>query len=933
MNKKIEVFLLIRLLYLSILRDLLNYCVLIHTLFTMKLLNRFSFFVGIFYCLMALSTSCNDTEKEVTYRTCNINTGWKMQSSERLKGVDENSISGNNFDDASWLEAVVPGTVLGSMATTGEIEDPYFGINMQKVDPGQFKAPWWFRASFQIKPEDAGKIVSLRFNGINYRADLWVNGKKVTGKDTFAGAYLMHTFNISDFVKEGENTMALKMWQHADGEYSIGFVDWNPLPRDRNLGIFREVFLEINDGVKISSPFVYSKVNKKTLKDAELFIQSEVTNSSNKTITGKLKVDYALGVVEKEISLKAGETQNVKFSPKDFSQLSVKDVKLWWPNGMGDPNLYPLKVEFVSGNKTIDKVEKKYGIREINSYLNKEKNRTFEVNGRFVLLKGGGWADDVLLQDTPKSVEAQLRYIRQMNLNSIRCEGFWGKDETLYDLCDEYGILVMIGWNCHWEWEEYLLKPTHEKYGGATSDEDIELMANMWKAQMLWLRNHPSIYVWMLGSDKLPAPKLERKYIELFKEYDPSRSYVTSAGGAGTEDNKIVAEVPLVSEISGPTGMKMLGPYAYTPPVYWFTDTMLGGAYGFNTETCPGPNIPPLSSLKKMFPADKLWPIDKEYWEYHTGRNQFKTLDRYRKALDARYGKSASVEEFAFKSQLSNYELMRPMFEAFVAHKPKSTGLVQWMLNSAWPELYWQLYDTYLEPNGAFYGVRKACKPLHAIYRYGFNDIYIANEDLNDANNLTVKIRVFDINSKEIFSDEWKGGVKTNISKFIYQLPEIKNLTSVYFLDLRIFDEGNNEVDNGIYWLSTKKDVLDYEAAKKLEWPFHTPSKQYADYTALDKLPKVKLEYENSYDKKGDFGIVNIKVKNPSDAIAFFVFMDLCDPATGEPILPVFWDDNYITLLPGEERNYEAKFFLSDFKGEKPDIHVKGWNVENTNIH
>jgi exo-1,4-beta-D-glucosaminidase len=595
---------------------------------------------------------------------------------------------------------------------------------------------------------------------------------------------------------------------------------------------------------------------------------------------------------------------------------------------MGKPNLYKLKVEFIEGNKIIDKVETRYGIREVTSYLDKRKNRAFEVNGKFVLIKGGGWTDDVLLQDTKASVEAQLKYVQHMNLNSIRCEGFWGKDESLYDLCDEYGILVMIGWNCHWEWEEYLLKPVHEKYGGPVSKEDIDLIAASWFDQMMWLRNHPSIYVWMLGSDKLPAPDLELRYIEMFRKYDPSRSYVTSAGGAGTEKTNVVAEMPLVSDISGPTGMKMLGPYAITPPVYWFTDTTLGGAWGFNTETCPGEEIPPLASLRKMLPEESLWPIDRKYWEYHTGRNEFTTLDRFLKALSARYGESSGIEEFAYKSQVSNYELMRPMFEAFIAHKPVSTGLIQWKLNSAWPELIWQLYDTYLQPNGAFYAVRKACTPLHAIYRYGFNDIYLANEDLSDAAGLTVRIRVFDINSGEIFSDEWKGDIKTNTSKFIYKLPELKNLTSVWFLDLRIYDRNNTEVDNSTYWLSLKKDILDYEASRKLSWPFYTPAKQYADYTALNKLPKVSLVYDYQFSKDDNFGNLQLNVKNPSESIAFFLFFDPVDSNSDKPILPVYFDDNYVTLLPGEEQVYTAKYFLRDSDGNKPLLKVNGWNVD-----
>mgnify|MGYP001236371573 CR=1 FL=1 len=877
---------------------------------------------------LILIISCTNAGCQVTSRVEVLSSGWKMQPVDKLSGVDEMSLSLNDFNTESWYEAVVPGTVMGSLASKKVVEDPYFGINMLKIDPSQFKQSWWFRKSFDLSGADLKKKISLRFNGINYRADLWVNGKKVAGNDTFAGTFRMFTFDITDFVQEGKNAIALKILRHADGEYSIGFVDWNPLPIDRNMGIFREVFLEVNDGVKIRSPFVYSKINKESLKDADLFIQSELINSWGEAVKGTLRVDYELGVVEKKVELKPGETLTCSFSPDEYPQLSVKNVNLWWPNGMGKPNLYKAKVEFLKGSKILDIEERKYGIREVSSYLDSKKNRAFEVNGKFVLIKGGGWTDDLLLQDTKESLEAQLRYVKHMNMNSIRLEGFWGKDEGLYNLCDEYGILVMVGWSCHWEWEDYLLKPTDEKYGGPVTEEDINLIAACWFDQMMWLRNHPSIYVWMLGSDMLPAPDLEKKYIEMFNKYDTSRSYVTSAGGVGTEDNTIVAEVPIVSNVSGPTGMKMLGPYDFTPPSYWFTDTLLGGAYGFNTETCPGTSIPPLASLQKMLPAESLWPIDKKYWEYHTGRNEFVTLDRYRKALTGRYGESSNVEEFAFKSQVSNYEVMRPMFEAYIAHKPLSTGLIQWKLNSAWPDMIWQLYDTYLQPNGSFYGVRKACTPLHAIYRYGFDDIYLGNEDLNDAEGLTVKIRVFDLKSNEIFDDHWNGDIKTNTSKFIYKLPEIKGLTPVWFLDLRVFNKDNQEVDNSIYWLSAKKDILDYEAANKLVWAYYTPTKQYADYSALDQLPKVKLDFDYQFIKNGESGEVTLKISNPSDAIAFFIFLDVIDPLNGKPILPVFWDDNYVTILPGEERVYKAQFFLRDAGSEKPVIKVNGWNVD-----
>ena len=158
--------------------------------------------------------------------------------------------------------------------------------------------------------------------------------------------------------------------------------------------------------------------------------------------------------------------------------------------------------------------------------------------------------------------------------------------------------------------------------------------------------------------------------------------------------------------------------------------------------------------------------------------------------------------------------------------------------------------------------------------------------------------------------------------------PEIKNLTPVYFLDLRIFDKDKHEIDNSIYWLSVKKDILDYQASAKLPWPYYTPTKQYADYTMLDRLPEVKLAYDYQYSKDEKNGSVKLRIKNPSESIAFFLFFDLIDASSGSPVLPVYWEDNYVTLLPGEDRTYTATYFLKDSDGNKPVMKINGWNVK-----
>lgn len=867
-------------------------------------------------------SSCGKKEVSINSEVINLENNWQLTSSENINEANGRQISTLEYRTENWNNAVVPGTVMGSLVADSVIIDPYFGLNLKKIDREQFKKSWWYRNEFEIKNYIKEQHVNLRFNGINYRANLWLNGKKVANKEDFAGAFRIFSFDISKYVKPGKNVLAIELFPPDDGEYTIGFVDWNPIPPDRNMGIFREVYLEINNGVKLRSPFVASKVDIESKSDAELLIQTIVENNTDKTVEGILKADFELGNIEKEITLKPHSKNNISFTSSEFDLLKVSKIKLWWPNGMGEPNLYDLNIEFRENNKILDVVTSKYGIREVESYLNDKGNRGFKINGEFVLIRGGGWVDDLLLQDTQESVQSQIEYVKQMNLNTIRLEGIWGKDKTIYDLCDQNGILIMAGWSCQWEWQEYLLKETHEKYGGATNSEDVKLLTEYMKDQVIWLRNHPSIFVWMLGSDKLPAPNLEKNYIDIFNEYDNLRPYVTSAGGVGSESN-VVAEATLISDISGPTGMKMLGPYAYTPPVYWYKDTTHGGAYGFNTETCPGPNVPPLSSLKKMIPEDKLWPQSKEDWEYHAGRNAFSTLDRYNKAIEKRYGKPESIEEYAFKAQIMNYELMRPMFEAFRVNAPESTGLIQWMLNSSWPETYWQLYDSYLQPNGAYYATKKANNPLHAVYRYGFDDIYLINERLDSIDNLKMEIKVFDKSSDIIYESIWNGSIEKSKSKFILKLPKGLSKNELYFLDLSLLNDQGEKIESNFYWLSAKRDILDYSAGKKLEWEYYTPTKQYADFTAVNNMELAHIDLSTEL-KQGEVNELTVKLKNTSDKIAFFIYLDLID-MNGESVLPINWSDNYISILSKDSVNLSARW-----KSDKTDykVIIRGVNVE-----
>ncbi len=862
--------------------------------------------------LFVFFSSCQRNRDNQKPRTIVLNKGWYIQNSKLVK-VDLQQILKPDLNVRDWYKAKVPNTVLNVLVENEVYKNPYFGKNLLKIPTKQFENPWWYRTEFNIDDSFTYKNGTLCFDGINYRANIWLNGKQLASADTLFGSFRHFHYNVTSILNNGRNTLAVEIFPPKPGDFTIGFVDWNPRPPDNNMGLWRPVYLHFSGPVSINNTFVQSKVNTETLNDAALFITTQITNHTSSRIKGQLIGQIGNLRFEQEVSLSPHESRIEKIDPQEHDVLNIKNPRLWWPNNLGKANLYKLKLAFIAGGKESDVEEVTFGIREIVDYFNEEGYRGYKINGKPILIKGGGWVDDLLLADTPEKLEAQVKYAKHINLNTLRLEGFWGTDQKLYDLCDKYGILLMVGWSCHWEWEEYVGKACDD-FGGIKTEEEMDLISKSWHDQITMLRNHPSIFVWMGGSDKLPRPALEKRYLDILKKTDGSRPYLGSAGGA-------------TSEVSGPTGVKMNGPYAYTPPVYWYEDNEHGGAFGFNTETGPGPQVPPLESIKKMIPEDHLWPID-HYWEYHCGRNNFNTLQRFVKAMDERYGKVDNVEQFAMVSQVMNYELIRPMFEAFAVNNGKTTGIIQWMFNSAWPEMYWQLFDSYLMPNGAFYGVKKAAYPLHLIYNYSDKSIYAVNGYFKKFGDLKADIKVYDINSNEVWNEAITFEIGENTAKKILPYSVMKStglvdLSDTYFLSLKLLDSERKEVSNNFYWLSKKSDIPDYQ---KTEW-YYTPIKQYADFKLLHQLPQVNIEAVCEFEENQVEKTAHVTLKNPTENIAFFIELKIVGHKSGLSVLPIFWDDNYISLLPREKREIKARFSKKDLKGEEPIFKYSGWNV------
>jgi exo-1,4-beta-D-glucosaminidase len=614
------------------------------------------------------------------------------------------------------------------------------------------------------------------------------------------------------------------------------------------------------------------------------------------------------------VELSAGESKDITFSPEQFPQLNLDHPRLWWPAQMGTPNLYDLNLSFDIDGKISDSAHTQFGIRQITSEVAEHApNRfklLFKVNGKNILIRGGGWTTDMMLRENSQRLADEFRYVRDMGLNTIRLEGKLETEEFL-ERADREGILVMAGWCCCDYWEHW----------GNWKDEDFGIAKNSLRDQMYRLRGHASMLAWLNGSDNPPPPDVEEMYLKVESDLlwpNPTVSSATAKPAA-----------------SGASGVKMSGPYEYVAPSYWQADPHrapgeqdcnfggCGGGYGFNSETSMGPAVPVIESVQRMVPKEHLWPMD-EYWNFHAGGGAFKDLHVFTEALNARYGPATSAEDFTYKSQLMTYEGVRAMYEGYSRNKYTSTGVIQWMLNNAWPSMIWHLYDYYLQPGGGYFGAKKSMQALDPIYGYDDHSVWLISSQYTDAKGLKLTARILNLDGTQKFTKEAKLDAAADSTQKVLEVPEVSGLSGTYFLDLRVTDGSGKLVGSNFYWLSTRPETLDWS---KSNW-YTTATASYADYTSLAQLPKTKLKVASHTESKGVESITHVTLENPGKAIAFFVRLKVNKGKGGEEILPVVWQDNYVSLLPGEKREITATYRTAELGTAMPELEMKGWNVE-----
>ncbi len=881
-------------------------------------------------CILVLSFSTLISAQEASRlhpeTSLALRDGWTLQSSCKVEARGE-TVSTPSFQPKDWYAVSVPTTVVAALVKHKVYPDPFFGTNLRTF-PGvtypiganfsnipmqpdsPFIVPWWYRKEFVLPASFKGKTIWLNFGGINYRANIWLNGKALAKSEDVAGAWRTYEFDITNYAVPGKpNVLAVQVFSPTDTDLAITFVDWNPAPPDKNMGIFRDVDITTSGPIALRYPAVVSKVDSPASDKAHLTVTALLKNAANHPVKGTLKGQIEKTEFSQEVELGPGESKDVTFTPEQFPQLNLDHPRLWWPAQMGKPEHYSLTLEFNLDGKTSDRSETKFGIREVKSEVLSANRRLFSVNGKNILIRGGGWSPNMMLGEDSQRLRDEFRYVQDMGLNTIRLEG---KLETkeFFDLADERGILLIAGWCCcdHWEhWPNW-------------KAQDFTIAEQSLRDQIYRLRGHPSLLAWMNGSDNPPPPDVEQTYLKVEKELLWTNPVVSSATAK-------------LAGFSGESGVKMTGPYEYVAPSYWQTDKTdsarqcnqggCGGAYGFNTETSMGPAVPPIESIRAMVGKEHLWPID-DTWNYHAGGGAFKDIHVFTDALNARFGPATSAEDYAVKAQLQTYEGIRAMYEAYSRNKYTSTGVIQWMLNNAWPSMIWHLYDFYLRPGGGYFGAKKSMESLHPVYGYDDHSVWLVSSQYEDAQGLKLTAQVLNLDMSEKFSKEVSLDAGADSTNKVLTLPDIDGLSPTYFLVLRLHDSSGQLVGSNFYWLSTKPETLDWE---KSNW-YTTPTSSYADYTALSQLPKVKLRVAVHTDRKGEEAITHVTLENPSKSLAFFVRLKVNKGKGGDEILPVVWQDDYLSLLPGEKREVTATYRAQELGAAQPTVEVRGWNVE-----
>ena len=913
--------------------------------------------------------------------------GWTVQSSAVATQTGA-QISTPGFSTSTWLpvtndDAGAPGTEIEALAQNGlcpgdpalqpvnqntsgtssvfystNIKSCYGSMSAIGADTvAEFDVPWWWRTDFTPNLQ-TGQVATLIVNGVIGSANVWVNGQEVATSSTVTGAYTRFTFSITKLILSGTNSLAIEVNPNDPlTMFTLDDVDWNQIPPDNNTGIQFPVQLAVDGALSDGNAHVL-QTNAADLSSSALTIKTDITNNTSTAQTGLVTATItppAGGTpitVSQSVTVAPATTQTVTFTPAAYPSLTIASPQVWWPYQMGAQPLYTLATSVTQNGALLNSTSETFGIRNVTSYLTTGTSkgapngaRAFKINGVPIVIRGGGFSPNIFLHYSAADIAKQIALMKNMGVNTIRLEGHI-MPADFFQQMDQAGMLVNAGFQCCDAWEL--------QSSGLTTSADFAIMQDSALTIGQNLRNHPSVFSFQ-WSDQPPTAMQESVSLTAFGQADFQDPIISSAEYQSSPQ-------------LGPSGEKE-GPYDWVPPNYWYdtthfdphdsTQTNAGGSWGYDSEQSAGDTIPTLDSMNRFMSASdlaNLWqsPTFNQYhlnYEPQCSLNYtFGTLCKFDAALDARYGTPASLNQYVEEAQAQDYENTRAQFEAFIDHANNtpvpSTGTIYWQMNKGWPSLLWNLYGSDGDQAGSYFGAQEANRSLHALYALDNGTVTLDN--LSNSVPVRPVGRVQGLqpgrhrcsttrptSNLTLASQQVRSNVLTPKVPAAGSTP-----VQAYFVELLLRQNGT-VADRNVYWLSTQQDAVNWK--KTLGNPVGVIS-TYANMASLQTLPASSITATaTTTPQAGPDGAdlaTTVTITNTSSAtVAFLLRADVRRGTAGgqelsgdNELQSSVWQDNDVTLFPGESQTFTATYDSSDLQGATPVISVSGWNVPKIDI-
>jgi len=894
--------------------------------------------------------------------------GWTMIPAPKTTD-NAAAISQSGYKPREWMPATVPGTVLTTMIDRGVYPDPDYGLNNLAIPESLNKQDYWYRLEFRLPKAARDHQLTLTFEGVNYAASVWLNGQQL---GSIKGAFIRGVFDVTSSIKPDQsNVVAVRISPPPhpgipqeqsvkggpgenggimclDGPTFVATEgwDWVPAVRDRDTGIWQPVTLTATSAVEIVDPQVVTHLPLPDTSRAEVEITIPLDNTSTTPVSGTLKASFDETSLSKQLTLPSGKT-SITLSPSEYPQLIVQHPRLWWPNGYGKPELYTLHIAFSQGTADSDTKDVRFGIREVTYELSlfdgsghlrrleyspstarakaeqvvdvrheamreipaadpfpsafprewkdgwkswaaslmpgAEKSSSIKliddtemqhylvikVNGVRIAARGGNWGmDDSRKRVSRERLEPYFRLHRDANLNIIRNWVGQNTEQTFYDLADEYGLMV---WNDFWE--------STQNYN--VEAQDPVLFLDNVRDTILRFRNHPSIVVWCGRNEGVPQPIINEGIIDLVRTLDGTRYYFPSSNQVNLQNS---------------------GPYKYMDPSLYYTELN----HGFSVETGT-PSFSTLESFKAWIPKEDLWPINDD-WAYHdwhqAGNGE---MAPFMAQMQAEFGAPTSLEDFERKAQMLDYVDHRAIFEGMNAHLwTPNSGRLLWMTQPAWPSNVWQILSSDYDTQSSFYGVKKACEPLHIQLDLSNYDVDIVSTN-NDAHSaLLAAANVYSLENKLLLHHEEKRDALANALTPGFKLDLAPLLASeeIIFVSLELRNTEGEGLSRNLYWIGA----------------------QSSSYRRLNRLASASIAATAKSIRVGDNSRIQVELRNSGNSAALQTKLTILNATDGSRILPAYYTDNYVSLLPGETRVVEIEY-PTKAATSQPQIALRGWNL------